>query len=408
MAITGLIRRLRRTRARYIPSRVWKLGRKLLNVNLAVIKDQVTFYPPFVTQFETDFARYVGCRYGISFCNGTSSIEAALYAVGVQAGDEVLVPGCTFHASIQPILNIGARPIFVDVDPRTLTFDAKEIGRKVTEKTRCVLVVHIWGNPADMDSICEQAQRYRLKVLEDCSHAHGATWRGRKVGGLGDIGCFSLQGSKPVSAGEGGIATTDEERYRDRLSLFGHFGRDAEKLGTTQYRCMSETGVGYKRRANPLGVCLASVDLQSLDKENQQRLESAKSIDAILERVDGVSPVHSYSPAHRGGLYGGCPILLDKGRSGITRDKLVSRLRACGVHVDPYPFPLYHRLPYFMDRSYRNKVLYNLDGLPIQAPTGASSLPVTEDISARFLLLPWSRMSRRRCKRIERTLREIL
>ena len=142
--------------------------------------------------------------------SGTAALHSAYFACGVRPGDEVIVPSYTFFASAAPMLPLGGRPIFCEIDPATLTADPADIERRITDKTRAICVVHVWGNPARMDAICEIAKRHNLRLIEDCSHAHGATYLGRPVGSWGDIGCFSLQGQKPVSGGEAGIAVTSD------------------------------------------------------------------------------------------------------------------------------------------------------------------------------------------------------
>src|SRR3989304_10221332 len=212
---------------------------KLWNISLSVVYgDLIAYnsYSRFITRFERRFADYIGCKYGLTFCNGTSTIEAAIFALGIKEDDEVLVPSYTFHSSIFPVIAIGAKPIFVDIDETTLTMDAEDLRKKTTDKTRCIVVVHLWGNSAEMDKICAIAKEHNLKIIEDCSHAHGTAWKGKKVGSIGDIGCFSLQGKKPISAGEGGIAVTNDRHLYERMSLYGHFGRIKEELQHTQYK----------------------------------------------------------------------------------------------------------------------------------------------------------------------------
>ena len=193
--------------------RILTILEQIVRITIVVLRNQTTRYPSFVVQFETNFAKYIGRKFGLSFCNGTSSLDAALFALDVKPGDEIIVPSCTFHASLDPVVNCGAKPVFVDILPSNGTMDPERITDSITEKTRGVIVTHIWGFPADMRRICAIAKERKLWVVEDCSHAHGAEVAGKKCGSFGAISFFSLQGAKPVAAGEGGIAVTDDEGY---------------------------------------------------------------------------------------------------------------------------------------------------------------------------------------------------
>ena len=198
---------------------------KMLLASKQIFFNEVTYYPPLVLKFERNFAKYIGKRHGLTFCNGTSSIEAALFALGIDKGDEVIVPSCTFHASIDPILNLGAVPVFVDIDMVSGSILISDLIDKISLNTKCIIVVHLFGNVANIGSISALAKSKQIMVLEDVSHAHGALYEGKKVGSFGDISCFSLQGAKAISAGEGGIALTDDERLLSLMSMYGHFGR---------------------------------------------------------------------------------------------------------------------------------------------------------------------------------------
>ena len=141
-----------------------------------------------------NFSNYIDKKFGLTFCNGTSSIEAAIYALDLSKDDEILVPSSTFHATLGPIINLSNKPIFVDIDPDTLTIDTKDIRKKVTEKSKVLLIVHPWGHPCDMKEIKKICKEFNLKLIEDCAHAHGASFDGNKIVSFGDISCFSLQG----------------------------------------------------------------------------------------------------------------------------------------------------------------------------------------------------------------------
>ena len=361
---------------------------RLISVGRAVLNGQITYYPSFVDAFERRFAAFVGCKYGVSFCNGTSALEGALFALHVQAGDDVLVPAHTFHATITPILNAGARPIFLDIDPATQTLAPDEISRKVTPATKCVIVVHLFGNPAHMRRIVELARRHRLSIIEDCSHAHGASFEGRRVGSFGDLGCFSMQGDKTVAAGEGGVAVTNRHDLVERLSLFGHYGRRFRPAGSIDDD-LWETGVGHKRRAHPLGICIAAVDLEHLDRRNAARRDVARGLARVLQRVGGFSRLESYPGAECGGFYPGLAVVLDEiAAKTCSIESIVDRLRQNGIAASGYLYRPYHKMPHMVDPAYRRALLSGCSPAPDRSRVVLPSLPLTDSVQARTFFLP--------------------
>ena len=242
------------------PVEITKKIIKIILISRDVLLNRITHYPSTVASFENKFSDYIGVKYGLTFCNGTSSIEAALFALGVSKGDEVIVPSCTFHASIDPIVNIGARPIFADVGYGGVIVTADEVKTKITSKTKCVIVVHLFGYVVDMDEILKIIKEHDITLIEDVSHAHGAKCKNGMAGSYGDIGCFSLQGGKAIAAGEGGVAVTNNKNLMARMSMYGHFNRH-NNIFSGDDKVYFDTGIGHKMRAHPLGITLANVDL---------------------------------------------------------------------------------------------------------------------------------------------------
>ncbi len=254
-------------------------------------KDEISI-SPIVNEFEKAWGSYVGAKYSLATNNGTASIAEALFAVGVQPKDEVIVPSFTFIFSAAPIASVGATAVFCDVDIDTHTMDPADIERRITPKTKAILIVHTWGNVADMDGIMAVAKKHNLRVIEDCSHAHGAEWKGKKVGTIGDVGCFSLQGSKSLPAGEGGILVTDNREYYERAIIYGHYERVGTLPENSKYR-KYWTSMGYKHRAHPLGIAIAYEELKSLDDYNAMRFANGKFLDDSLRDIDCITPVKS-------------------------------------------------------------------------------------------------------------------
>lgn len=190
-------------------------------VNQALKENAISgVFGEFIERFESEFAAFCGTRYAVSCSNGTTALHLAMVAAGVREGDEVLVSTLTNMATFFAVLYIGARPVAVDIDPDTLTMDPADLARKITPKSKAVMVVHLFGHPTEMDPVNELARRHGLKVFEDCAEAHGATYNGRTVGGLGDAGAFSFFANKILTTGEGGMVTTnDPEVARKAKSL---------------------------------------------------------------------------------------------------------------------------------------------------------------------------------------------
>lgn len=360
-------------------------AKQLTTIALALARKQITYYPGFVPRFEQRFADYVGVGHGLSFCNGTSGLEAALFALGIGPGDEVIVPSCTFHASIDAIANSGATPVFGDVDPDSLTLAPREVERLLTPATRAVMVVHLYGNPADVGAIRQVIGERDVKIVEDASHAHGARLGDRSCGALGDVAVFSLQGSKAVAAGEGGVAVTDDEQLILRMSLFGHYDRHSERFSEIGAEAFAATGLGYKRRIAPVSVLMADADLDQLDWTNEAMNETAGELDAALAPLEGFRPTRCVPGGRKGGFFGGYPILVD--RPGTDAVQAADALRGQGFEVNPYPFALHHQLDSYLDPSLRDHLTgWKRDGTPAARPV--DSLPVTESLPSGFMMLP--------------------
>lgn len=254
-----------------------------------------------IAEFERQFAQLTGSQYALAMNSGTAALHSAYFALGVKPGTEVIVPGYTFFATAAPILQCGGRPVFCDVDPETLLADPDDVERRITPRTRAICVVHLWGNPAPMDRFVEIARRHNLGLIEDCSHAHGASYRNRPVGSWGDIGCFSLQGPKAVSAGEGGIAVTDNPVLFDRMLALGHYGRlkagQAKNTFDTDYLTL-----GVKYRPHLYGILLATGSLSRLPELNRRRQRNYDILSEELAGCEAVQPIQTTPEAVRGGF----------------------------------------------------------------------------------------------------------
>lgn len=244
-----------------------------------------------IYEFEKDFASYMRLNYALATNNGTSSIHSAYFAVGIGPGDEVITSAYTWHLQVSQILALHAIPVFCDIDPKSACIDPNDIKHKVTSRTKAIAVVHPYGAIAPMDEINEIAETEGIPVIEDCSHAHGAKYKGKKSGTLGNIGCFSFQASKLMTGIEAGIMVTNNEEYYERACLLGHFER-IPKLKSEKYSRFNQPDkevapacFGFKYRIHPLGAAIARVQLGHLDEWTKTRRRNMCYITEKLESV---------------------------------------------------------------------------------------------------------------------------
>lgn len=330
-------------RARAVPEKAYDTIRRLLD------NDEISA-SPLVKEFEQRFADYIGVRYGLGVCNGTTSIQAALFAVGIKPRDEVIVPSFTFWASAGPIIANGAFPVFADVDPETHTILPESIEKCITEKTRAVVVVHVWGNPCDMDPIMAIARKHGLAVIEDCSHAHGALYKGRRVGSFGEVGCFSMQATKVLSAGEGGMLVTNCREYLERATALGHYERCSKLPEDSAYRRYRLTGFGFKHRIAPLSVAVADANLDRLDELNEIRYRNGRRLEELLSDLPFLAFQREYDGAKRVYAYHYARYL-PEGLGGLKLSTFLEALAEEGVACGSCGYGKLHLSP-----------LYNRDG----------------------------------------------
>ncbi len=238
-----------------------------------------------VPEFEQKFASYVGVEYGICVTSGTTALEIALRAADVGPGDEVIVPPYTFMATASAVLQIKAIPIFADIDKDTYNLDPSAMESAITERTKAVIPVHIGGCPADMDRIMEIAKKHNLVVIEDCAQAHSAEWKGRKVGSIGDMGCFSFQSSKNLCAGEGGIITTNNKEFGDKCWSFHNCGR------IRQGAWYEHPLLGSNLRMTEWQAGILLAQMERLDEQTKIRNHNALYLSKKLSEIDGIKPL---------------------------------------------------------------------------------------------------------------------
>jgi dTDP-4-amino-4,6-dideoxygalactose transaminase len=322
---------------------------------IARVIERTTFIlGPEVKAFESAFAEYLGARFCVAVNSGTAAIQLALMAGGVSAGDEVIVPAFSFFATAEAVSVLGATPVFVDIDPVSYTLDPEGVEKAITSRTKAVIPVHLYGQPADLDPIFALAERHNLMVVEDAAQAHGAKYKGRNVGALGQAGCFSFYPSKNLGAyGEGGAVVTNDEGLARQLRLLRDHG------STSKY---AHKLVGYNYRMEEIQAAVLNVKLPHLDGWNNLRRKHATYYGDILRETRLVLPTEM-SYAHH--VYHVYAIQSDR------RDELQSELTSAGIQTGVhYPIPI-HLQEAYASLGYK-----------------VGDLPVTERLCERVLSLP--------------------
>jgi dTDP-4-amino-4,6-dideoxygalactose transaminase len=289
-----------------------------------------------VSALEEEFASYCGARHGVAVNSGTSALHLALLAAGIQPGDEVLTVPFTFYATVAAIGYVGATAVYVDIDPATFNMDPAKIEAAITERTRAILLVHLYGQCADMDPILDIARRHKLVVIEDAAQSHGAEYHGRRAGSMGDIGCFSFYPTKNLgAAGEGGLVTTNNAEYARMAALLRSWGEEQ------RYRPSLK---GFNYRLPSMQAAILRVKLRRLEAWTEARCARAAEYDGLLEG-SGVTRPHKMKDSRH--VY--CLYTI----RAADRDALQKGLQAAGIQTAVhYPLPI-HLMPAYADARYK-------------------------------------------------------
>jgi perosamine synthetase len=279
----------------------------------------------YATRFEEAWARTLGAKYCLATASGTTALASTLNALGIGPGDEVLVPPYTFVATVNVVLLQHALPVFVDTDPETFQIDAAKIQAAITDRTRCILPVHLGGSPADLDTILAIGEKHKLPVLEDACQAHLAEWRHRKVSTLGALGCFSFQASKNLNSGEGGAILSDNENLMGACRSFHNNGRGAAGPGFSYVRN------GCNHRMTEFQAALLLAQLTRLEEQSRIRQQNAEYLTRQLGEIPGIAPARMYPGATRN-AYHLYMLRYDREKfAGLPRKKFLRALEAEGI-----------------------------------------------------------------------------
>jgi len=337
-------------------SRQHKKIRRELNKAIArVIDDSYFILGKHLEEFEQNFANYLKVKYAFGVGSGTDALRIALLALGIKPGDEVLIPANTFISAPLEISFVAAKPVLVDINEKTYNLNPQEVEKKITQKTKAIIPTHLYGQPAAMDEILRIARKYNLWVIEDACQAHGAEYKDRKVGGLGDIGCFSFYPTKNLGAlGDGGMVVTNKDNLAKKIAMLRNYGEEKKYF----YKIK-----GFNSRLDPIQAAVLNVKLKYLDEWNNKRRKLAAAYTRLLYEVKEITlPKENPENKHVYHLF----VIRTK-----KRDQLLEYLKKNGILcLIHYPVPV-HLQHSFKDLGYKR-----------------GDFPVTEECTREILSLP--------------------
>jgi perosamine synthetase len=339
-----------RTRDRFLPFAAPLVGQEEVDGVTECVRSGWLTTGFKVKEFEKAFAEYVGCRHALAVNSCTAALHLALEAIGVGPGDEVITSPMTFTATAAVVEHLGARPRFVDVEPETLNLDARAIEARITERTKAIMPVHFAGQACDMDAILEVARRRGLKVIEDAAHAIPTRYKGRLIGTIGDITCFSFYATKNVTTGEGGMIATDDDGFAERVRLMHLHGmsRDAwkryQEAGSWSYEVLAP---GFKYNLSDVAAAIGIPQLRRCDDFHARRRTIARRYSEAFAGLPELRvPATSDEASHAWHLY---VLELEPGTLRVDRDEFIRELTRRKIGVSVHFIPL-HTQPYYRDR----------------------------------------------------------
>lgn len=327
---------------------------------IKVLKSKWLVHGPVVEEFEKRFAEYLGVRHALAVMNGTIALDLILKAIGIGPGDEVIVPDFTFIATANTVLMQGARPVFADIELETYNIDPDDVLEKITSKTRAIIAVHLYGHPADMNSLREIAEDYKLYLIEDAAQAHGAEINGVKVGSIGDAAAFSFYATKNMTTGEGGIVTTNIDWIAYKVAMLRNHGQEEKYNHVT---------IGGNYRITALQAALGLTQLKKLEKLNAKRRKNAEYLNSHLSSIKTIRiPREKPGYKHVWHQY----VIWVKDDHPLGRDLLAKKLKEKGIDTAiHYPKPI-HMQPLYKALGYPQNICPN----SIEASRHVLSIPV--------------------------------
>ena len=328
-------------------------------VTKAVRSGWISSIGEYINRFEEEYARFNNTRYALTVSNGTTALHLALLAIGIKSGDEVIVPDLTFIATANVVVHCGATPVFADIERDTWCISPEDIKRKITSKTRAIIPVHLYGHPADMDEIMRIAKEHNLYVIEDCAEAHGAEYKGKKIGSIGDIGAFSFYGNKIITTGEGGMLTTNNPDLYERAKFLKDHAMSKDKR-------YFHPEVGYNYRMTNIQAALGLAQLERVDEIIEKKRKIFEWYREGLKDMRGIilNPEKEWA---RSVFWMVC--LVNERFDESSRDEFMKRLREKGVDTRPFFYPC-SMMPMYKKDGFMNPVSYDIYKKGINLPSG--------------------------------------
>ena len=344
-------------------------------------------------QFENEFARWQGLTYALGFNTGTASLHAAMFGCKVGVGDEIIAPSLTYWATALPAFSLGATILFADVETTSLCIDPADIERKISPHTKAIVVVHYLGHPADMSRIMDVADRHRIPVIEDVSHAHGGLYKGKRVGVFGKAAAMSLMSGKSLPVGEAGILATNDQELYERAMAFGHYGRYNAQIQTEDLK--GYTGLplgGYKYRMHQMNSALGRVQLANYDNRMH---EIDRAMNYFWDQLDGVPGIQAHrtppgTDSTMGGWYAARGKYVPEDLGGLSVTRFCEAVTAEGCVISPGANKPLHIHPLFTTCDvYGHGRPTRMAHAQRDIIAAQGSLPVTEQIGTRLYSIPW-------------------
>jgi len=344
----------------------WLPGNEKRYVEEAMDSGWISSAGEYIIEFEGGFSKFCGVSYGVSCSSGLGALHLACVALGLKKGDEVIVPTFTMAASINAIIYTGAKPVLVDCDKETYCIDVDKIEEKITGKTKAIMPVHIYGHPCEMDVIIEIAKKHNLFIIEDAAEAHGAEYKGRKCGSMGDVGCFSFYANKVLTTGEGGMCLTDDKDLADRIKRLRNHAFDIPRFIHKE--------VGFNYRLTNIQAAIGSAQVENANMLVEARRNVGLKYTKLLNGVKGlILPIEK---DYAKNVYWMYAVVLDKSVK-LTKEEVMEKLKEKGIDTRSFFVPM-HRQPVYYNKTVEN------------APDCSGEFPVADFIGNRGFYLPSS------------------
>jgi len=336
------------------------IGKEELNNVIEAVKSGFISgtHGKFLREFESEFAKYCGVKYGVTTSSGTTALHLAMESIDLKKGDEVIIPACTNIATALAVVYAGAKPIVVDIETDTWNMSVNKVKDSITSRTKAILPVHIYGHPVDMEEIIDIAEKQNIWIVEDCAEAHGAEYKNKKVGGLGDIGCFSFYANKIITTGEGGMIVTDNKKVAE-------LSANLKDLAFDKKRRFRHERLGFNYRMTNVQAAIGLAQLKKIDSIVAKKRKMAEAYNNLLKDIEGITlPVEKPWAKNVYWMYS----ILIKKSFGINRETLRNKLSDKGIETRIMFIPM-HQQP-----ALRNIGYYKSDKHPVSERIGREGL----------------------------------